>query len=388
MWTSSQTTVRCPNIIQAFEIAAARRLRPKRSSEVFRSPLFVFQRAFVDWPSRAVGYFGPGNEVWFLLSGYARNQKTYEWASNAFWIACRNKRGGPGGGPLMAYDPDETGSARHHTCIHRSPRNARIGPGFEAASNEQREHLSIRYSRSGPYLAFSLGVQMKLRRRKFLQLGGAAVGAPALLKIANAQTYPSRPITMIVAFAPGGSTDVIGRMLAERMGRSLGQTIIIENVSGANGSIGTGRAARARPDGYTISLGPMDTYVLNGAFYSLQYDVLNDFTPITPVAAFPLFLYARNTMPARDLPELIAWLKGNSKATLGFGIVSLRLLAAFFQRETKTQFALVPYRGTAPTMEDLIAGHIDLSFNTPDQLSLLRAGSIRAYAVTGETRMR
>jgi tripartite-type tricarboxylate transporter receptor subunit TctC len=228
---------------------------------------------------------------------------------------------------------------------------------------------------------------MKLRRRKFLQLGGAAVGAPALLKIANAQSYPSRPITMIVAFAPGGSTDVIGRMLAERMRRSLGQTIIIENVSGANGSIGTGRAARARPDGYTISLGPMDTYVLNGAFYSLQYDVLNDFTPITPVAAFPLFLYARNTMPARDLPELIAWLKGNSKATLGFGIVSYRLLAAFFQRETKTQFALVPYRGTAPTMEDLIAGHIDLSFNTPDQLSLLRAGSIRAYAVTGEARM-
>jgi tripartite-type tricarboxylate transporter receptor subunit TctC len=97
---------------------------------------------------------------------------------------------------------------------------------------------------------------MRLPRRTFLELGGAAVGAPALLKVANAQSYPSRSITMIVGLAPGGSTDVIGRMLAERTGRSLGQTIIIENVSGANGSIGTGRAARAKPDGYTISLGP------------------------------------------------------------------------------------------------------------------------------------
>jgi tripartite-type tricarboxylate transporter receptor subunit TctC len=192
---------------------------------------------------------------------------------------------------------------------------------------------------------------------------------------------------MVVAFAAGGPTDVIGRMLAERMGRPLGQAIIIENVTGANGSIGTGRAARARPDGYTISLGTMDTYVLNGAFYSLQYDALNDFTPIAPVAASPLFLYARKTMPAKDLPELIAWLKGNPRATMGFGVVSQRLLAAFFQRETKTQFTLIPYRGTAPTMEDLIAGHIDLSFNPPDQLPLLRAGSIRAYAVTGDRRM-
>jgi tripartite-type tricarboxylate transporter receptor subunit TctC len=171
------------------------------------------------------------------------------------------------------------------------------------------------------------------------------------------------------------------------MGSSIGQAVIIENVSGANGSIGTGRAARAKPDGYTISLGPMDTHVLNGAFYSLQYDVLNDFTPISPVAATPLVLYARKTMAAKDLPDLIAWLKTNSKVTIGFGVVSYRLLAAFFQRETKTQLTLVPYRGTAPTMEDLIAGQIDLSFNTPDQLSLMRAGSIKAYAATGDTRM-
>jgi tripartite-type tricarboxylate transporter receptor subunit TctC len=226
-----------------------------------------------------------------------------------------------------------------------------------------------------------------LPRRQFLHLAVGTLGMPTVSRIAWAQAYPSRPITMVVAFAAGGSTDVIGRILAERMGRSLGQTVIIENVSGANGSIGTGRTARARPDGYTISLGPMDTHVLNGAFYSLQYDVLNDFAPVSPIASFPFFLYARKMAPADDFRELIAWLKGNSKASVGFGVVSNRLLAAFFQRETKTQFTLVPYRGTAPTMEDLIAGQIDLSFNTPDQLPLIRAGSIKAYAVTSYTRM-
>jgi tripartite-type tricarboxylate transporter receptor subunit TctC len=114
---------------------------------------------------------------------------------------------------------------------------------------------------------------------------------------------------------------------------------------------------------------------------------MRDFTPISPVAAFPLFLYARKTMPAQDMRELIAWLRANSKASVGFSIVSYRLLAAFFERETKTQLTLVPYRGTAPTMEDLIAGQIDLSFNTPDQLPLVKAGSIKAYAVTGDRRV-
>jgi tripartite-type tricarboxylate transporter receptor subunit TctC len=227
---------------------------------------------------------------------------------------------------------------------------------------------------------------MKLVRRRLIQLAAGAAALPAASQIAFAQAYPSRPITMVVAFAAGGSTDVIGRILAARMGRSLGQTVMIENVSGANGTIGTARAARARADGYTIGLGPMDTFVLNGAFYSLPYDVLNDFAPISPVTAFPLFLYARKTVPARDTRELIAWLRDNSKASVGYGIVSYRLLAAFFERETKTQLTLVPYRGTAPTMEDLIAGQIDLSFNTPDQLPLMRAGSIKAYALTGERR--
>jgi tripartite-type tricarboxylate transporter receptor subunit TctC len=193
---------------------------------------------------------------------------------------------------------------------------------------------------------------------------------------------------MIVPFAAGGSTDVVGRVLAQRMGRSLGQTVIIENVGGADGSIGTGRIARARPDGYTISLGPMDSQVLNGGFYSLQYDVLSDFTPISPVATTQFLLYARTAIPAKDLGELIGWSKANpNMASIGVQGMGARLLAAFFQRETKTQFTLVPYRGTAPTMQDLIAGQIDLSFSPPDQLPLMRAGSIKAYAVTGDMRL-
>ena len=132
----------------------------------------------------------------------------------------------------------------------------------------------------------------------------------------------------------------------------------------------------------------MGTHVLNGAFYSLPYDVLNDFAPISPLVTVPYVLFARKTMPAKDLNELIAWLKANpNKASAGITSVGYRLLAAFFQKETGTQFALVPYRGGAPAMQDLVAGQIDLLFGTPDQLPLMRAGSIKAYAVTSDTRL-
>ena len=128
---------------------------------------------------------------------------------------------------------------------------------------------------------------MKLPRRKFLQFAGTAVAAPTISTVATAQDYPSRPITMIVPFPAGGGTDVNGRVVADRMSGSLGRPIIIENISGADGSIGTGRAARARPDGYTIVVGQTSTLVLNGAMYSLQYDVLNDFAPISPLVTSP-----------------------------------------------------------------------------------------------------
>jgi tripartite-type tricarboxylate transporter receptor subunit TctC len=193
---------------------------------------------------------------------------------------------------------------------------------------------------------------------------------------------------MIVPSTAGGSGDAFARVLAERMRGLLGQPIIIENVSGADGSIATGRVARARPDGYTVELGIPSTHVLNGAVYSLPYDVVNDFAPISPLATVRTVLYARKTMPAKDLNELIAWLKANpNKASAGITSTFFRLETAFFQKETGTQFILVPYRGAPPAMQDLLAGQIDLFFYAPDApLRLLRAGSIKAYAVASDTR--
>src|SRR5215469_18480594 len=148
---------------------------------------------------------------------------------------------------------------------------------------------------------------MKLPRRTFLKFAGAAVAAPAFSRTVTAGTYPSRPISMIIPGVAGGPLDAIARVLAEHMRGSLGQPIIIENVSGGEGIIATGRAARARPDGYTIELGLSSTHVLNGVLYSLPYDVLNDFAPIAAVCVGLPFLFARSTLPAKNLNELIIW---------------------------------------------------------------------------------
>jgi tripartite-type tricarboxylate transporter receptor subunit TctC len=229
---------------------------------------------------------------------------------------------------------------------------------------------------------------MKSQRRKFLQFAGATTIAFSFPHVATAQAYPTRPVTMIVPFPPGGNADVIGRVLAERMRVPLGQPVIVENVGGANGSIGVGRVARARPDGYTIDLGFLGGHVQNGAFYSLPYDVLNDFEPITPLVEMPYIIFARKTMPANDLRELIVWLKANpDKASAAIVTVGVQLITQLFQRETGTHFVLVPYRGTAPAMQDLVAGQIDLSFDLASQLPLMRAGSIKAYAVARGTRL-
>jgi tripartite-type tricarboxylate transporter receptor subunit TctC len=233
------------------------------------------------------------------------------------------------------------------------------------------------------------GHVMKLARRTILQLGGVAVAAPALSKVTMAQAYPSRPITMIVPGAAGGPSDTNARIVAEGMRRGLGQPIIVENVSGGDGNIGTGRAARARPDGYTIVWGIMSSLVLNGAFYSLPYDVLNDFVPIVPVSKTALIMVARKTLAANDLRELIAWLKTNpNTASLALVTVGIRLLASYFQKQTGTHFALVPYRGSAPALQDLVAGQVDLLIDNPrNSLPQLRAGNIKAYAVTADTRL-
>jgi tripartite-type tricarboxylate transporter receptor subunit TctC len=229
---------------------------------------------------------------------------------------------------------------------------------------------------------------MKLARRKFLHLAAGAAAMPVMSRIARAQAYPARPITMIVPYAAGGTTDVIGRVIAARMSDLLKQSVIIENVSGADASIGAGRTVRARPDGYTIELGSTSNHVLNGAVYSLPYDVLNDFEPVSLVVSAPYILFARKTMPASDLNELIAWLKANrTNATAAFTAAITHLLTESLKRETRTQITLVPYRGASPAMQDLVAGQIDLFLDPPPSLALMRAGSIKAYAVTSDRRV-
>jgi tripartite-type tricarboxylate transporter receptor subunit TctC len=228
----------------------------------------------------------------------------------------------------------------------------------------------------------------ELPRRRFLHLAAGATTLPAVSRIATAQTWPTRPITMIDPYAAGDSTDTICRILAERMRSPLGQPVIIENVGGADGNIGVGRAARAKPDGYTVVFGGNSTLVLNGAFYSLPYDVLNDFAPISLMLTTPFVLFARKTIPAKDLNQFISWLKANpGKASAGIVGSSLRLVAAFFEKETGTRFIIVPYRGGPPLVQDLVAGRIDFSFLAPAQLPLARSGTIKAYAVTGDTRL-
>jgi tripartite-type tricarboxylate transporter receptor subunit TctC len=249
----------------------------------------------------------------------------------------------------------------------------------------------IRGTQRRPVRAAVVGVRVnaaELPRRKFLHLATGVSALPAVSRLARAQAYPTRPITMIVPVAAGGQVDAIARVVAEQMRKTLGQPVIIENVSGADGTIGTGRVARAVPDGYTIDLGTMSTHVLNGAFYSLRYSVLNDFAPITPLVTIAFVIYARKTMPVRTLHELIDWLKNNpNKASIGIAAVGHRVLAAVFKKETGTQFGAVPYRGAAPAVQDLVAGHIDLLFAPPDQLPLVRAGKLKALAVTSDMRL-
>ncbi len=218
----------------------------------------------------------------------------------------------------------------------------------------------------------------------------AAITAVALgAGVAAAQTYPSRPITMIVPFPPGGSTDVIGRILAERMKAPLGQSVIIENVGGAAGVIGVGRVARAAPDGYTIDIGQWDTHVANGAIYKLTYDLTTDFEPVTPVLSNPYLMLARKDMPGGDLKGLIAWMKQNpGKATEGSPLAGSQVAGFYFQSLTGTSLQIVPYRGAAPAMQDLVAGQIDLLFVQPAAaLGQLRSGAIKAVMVAGPKRL-
>ena len=207
---------------------------------------------------------------------------------------------------------------------------------------------------------------------------------------AKAQGYPSRPITIIVPFPPGGLSDPLARILAERMKVSLGQPIIIENIPGAGGSIGVGRAARSRPDGYTIVIGHLHTHVLNAAVFNLDYNVITDFEPISLVGDTPFWLIARNNFPANNLNEMIAWLKANpgkaSAAGVGFGGAP-HILAVDFQNSTSTSFSIVPYRGGGEAVRSLMANETDFYFDAAaNSLSYVRAGKVKVFAILAKRR--
>jgi tripartite-type tricarboxylate transporter receptor subunit TctC len=211
--------------------------------------------------------------------------------------------------------------------------------------------------------------------------------APAVL----AQNYPSRPITMVVPLSVGGSTDVIGRIIAQGMGEALGQTIVVENTTGAGGTIGEGRISRATPDGYTIGIGQWGTNVATGAIYKLPYDLMKDFEPIGLIATQPFFIVARKTMPANNLKELLAYLRQNGDKTnvgnSGVGSPS-HVSAILFEKAVGVKLTMVPYRGAGDSTSALLGGQIDVMLNTPAlSVSQMKAGSIKVYAVTAKERI-
>jgi tripartite-type tricarboxylate transporter receptor subunit TctC len=230
---------------------------------------------------------------------------------------------------------------------------------------------------------------MKLPRRRFLHLAAVAAALPAVSRVVWAQAYPTRPITMIVPFPAGGATDTLARFLSERLRASLRQPIIIENVAGAAGSIGVGRAARAAGDGDTLSIGTLTTHALIGGLYPLQFDLLTDFEPIAQLATEPLLISGKKSLPADNLMDLIAYLKAN-RCRVGQNRRRRRrghLSGILFQRETGTRFHFVPYRGNGPATQDLVAGQIDLMIEPSSNFqSQVRAGTIKAFAVTSRTR--
>jgi len=223
--------------------------------------------------------------------------------------------------------------------------------------------------------------------RVLLVLAAACGGVSS----AAAQTYPSKPITMVVPFAAGGPVDTIARIMAASMGKTLGHTVVVESTTGAAGTIGVGRVARAAPDGYTLSIGHWSTHVINGAIYPLQYDLLKDFEPLGTIATNPLLIVASPAVPAKDLKELIAWLKANpgkgSLGTAGVGSAS-HMGGLNFQNATGTEFQYIPYRGTGPALQDLIGGHLHFMVDqASNSLRQVRGGKIRAYAVTAKARL-
>jgi tripartite-type tricarboxylate transporter receptor subunit TctC len=228
------------------------------------------------------------------------------------------------------------------------------------------------------------------RRPSFLRLLAAVALSGASLGAAG-QDYPARPITIVVPFSAGGPTDTIARIVAQRMTQALHQTVLVENVTGAGGTIGGAKVAHAPPDGYLLAIGHVGTHVITAAVQDLKYDVYNDFEPVAMIATNPQIIVSKNDVPAKTLAELIAWAKAKkdpvTSGTGGPGTPA-HVSGVYFQQQTGAPVQIIHYRGAAPAMQDLMAGHIDITFDqAANSLPQVRAGRIRAYAVTSPTRL-
>jgi len=225
-----------------------------------------------------------------------------------------------------------------------------------------------------------------MRRMVLAALAMLTLGGNAL-----AENFPSHPITVIVPFSAGGPSDAMMRIMAERMKVTLGEPLLIENVTGAGGSLGVGRTVRSPPDGYTVGFGHLGTNVANGAIYKLGYDLVTDLEPVVLLPSNPMIIVSKNAVPAKSLGELLVWLKARptpaTAGTAGAGSGS-HIGALYFESVTGIKLQYVPYRGTGPAMTDLVAGQIDLIVDqTSNSISQVRAGTIRAYAVTDDKRV-
>jgi len=216
-----------------------------------------------------------------------------------------------------------------------------------------------------------------------------AVAAVSFCSAASAQNFPTKPVTVVVPFSAGGPTDTIARIMAERMTKSLGQTVLVENITGAGGNIGVGRVVRAAPDGYMVSIGHIGPHVINGAMYQLPYDLLKDLVPIGMFVTNPQILVSKNGLPSKDLKSLIAYARAKpiAIATGGAGTPS-HISGVYFQTLTGGAAQIIHYRGGAPASADVMAGHVDLFFDqAANALPQIRSGKVRAYAVTQSTRL-
>ncbi|MBN9090615.1 MAG: tripartite tricarboxylate transporter substrate binding protein BugD [Reyranella sp.] len=209
---------------------------------------------------------------------------------------------------------------------------------------------------------------------------------------ADAQTFPSKQVTIVVPFTAGGPTDTLARILAERMSRTLGQTVIVENTTGAAGTIGVARVVRAAPDGYTIGIGHWSTHVVNPAIYPLNFNILDDLEPLSFIATNPQLLVTRKEFPATDLKELIAYAKANpdkvTAGTAGVGAAS-HIGGLYFEEKAGAKVRFIPYRGGGPALQDLVAGQIDIMFDqAANSIPQIQAGKIKVFAVTAKQRLK